>query len=423
MRLLRLSAALALWLLAAPAAHAAWSPPVPLADPARYASASGLAVSSGDRAAVLLNHRRVQGSELTLRRIDRRGRPGKPVTVARSNNFIAGEGLFSGPGSDLVAGWLEIVNGSRRPVVATGPRLADLQLLAAGPRSTQIMDLAANRRGEAVVAFWRYSARNEYSIYAAHRSAGGRFEPAQLLVAGNVGDPAVAIDETGAAVVSWVDKLGLTVVADRPAAASAFRAPVTIASPSRPNGDVGVAIENGRVMVSWVTAPRSGPNVVLVTERRRAAEPFAAPMPISVPGITAPRQAPEVSLGGGRAIVAWTQRTAGIDRAAFAILRSGGEWQAPVVLDVGASVVNVGLLGSTATRPPLLSMTTNYRGLYTATIGDDGALAPVRRLGVGRAGAFSFFAQGEEHTWVATTRNLGNLDKPTLQPVLFESTP
>jgi hypothetical protein len=117
----------------------------------------GLAVDTDDRPAVLLSDYRLRRARLTLRRTDKLGRPGRSVTVARSINSIGGEGLFAGRGGDLVAGWLEIVNGSRRPVVATGPRLADRQMLAPGPRSTQFMDIVANRRGDAVVAFWRYA--------------------------------------------------------------------------------------------------------------------------------------------------------------------------------------------------------------------------------------------------------------------------
>jgi hypothetical protein len=423
MRLLPVSAALALLLLAAPAADAGWGPPTPLAAVGGQSSAAGLAVTSDDRPAVLLNGRRSRATTLTLRRTDKLGRLGTPVTIATSKNSIEGEGLFAGRAGDLVGGWLEIVNGSRRPVVATGPRLGDRQVLAPGPRSTQFMDIAANRRGDAVVAFWRYTER-QYSIYAAYRTAGERFGAPQLLATGFVGDPAVAIDERGAAVVSWTDAASVA-VAERPAAAATFGAPVAIASTSRPNGDAGVAIDDGRVLVSWVLAPRSGPNAVLVAERAAATQPFSAPMAISVAGgTTAPRQAPEVVLSGGRALVAWTQRAAGADRAAVANRPQGGRWQAPIVRGAGASVRRVQLLGPAGTRPALLAMTTDHRGLQTATIRDDGTLAPSRRLVVGPGGGWSLFlAHGRARTWLATTRNLGSSRRPRLQAVLYRSTP
>ncbi|MEA2187510.1 MAG: hypothetical protein QOK16_2521 [Solirubrobacteraceae bacterium] len=423
MRLLSLPAALALLLLAAATAHAAWSPPLPLATPGNQSSVMGLAVDTDDRPAVLLSDYRPRRARLTLRRTDKLGRPSRPVTVARSINSIGGEGLFAGRRGDLVAGWLEIVNGSRRPVVATGPRLADRQVLAPGPRSTQFMDIVANRRGDAVVAFWRYAPANQYSIFAAYRRAGGRFGSAQQLATGLVGDPAVAIDERGAAVVSWTDNAGVS-VAERPTAAATFSAPIAIASPARPNGGAGVAIENGRAIVSWALVPRSGPNAVLVAERPAAAQPFAAPVPVSVPGITGPRQAPVVVLSGGRALVAWTQRTAGVDRATLAIRPKGGTWQAPIVRGAGATVRGVGLLGPAGARPPLLPMVTDRRGLQTATVRDDGTLAPSRRLDLGPAAAGSPSSRRERtHSWLGTNRNLGSSRKPRFQAVLFGSTP
>lgn len=420
MRLLRLPAALVLLLLAAPAAHAAWGPPIPLSAPAKYSSVLGLAVSSGDRPSVLFKN---GYGPLTLRRTGRNGRLGKPVTLVTSRHFIDGGGLFAGRGEDLVGGWLEIVNGSRRPVVATGPRLADRQVLAPGPRSTQFIDLAANRRGDAVVAFWRYTTELQYTVHAAYRRAGGRFGPAQLLATGVVGDPAAAIDEHGAAAVSWTEKPGVS-VAERPAGAAAFGAPVNIPAAEQANGDVGVAIENGRVLVSWAIEPSRGPNAVLVAERASAGEPFAAPVPISVPGITAPRQTIAVSLRSGRALVAWTQRRAGINRAALAIKPPGGEWQAPIVRAAGVTIRRVGLLGSAGARPPLLWMTTDHRGLQTGTIRDDGTLAPSRRLDVGHGpAAFPYLAQGRSRSWVEVSRYLGTTRNPRSQPVLFGSTP
>jgi len=422
MRLLPLLVALTLWLLAAPATRADWGPPIPLSSGDQQSFAYAVAVASGDRPAVLLDNRRARGAVLSVRRTDARGRPGRLVTVARSNNSIQGIGLFAGRGSDLVAGWLERINGSRRPVVAIGPALADRQVLAPGPRSTQFMDLAANRRGDAVVAFWRYAGTLQSSIFVAYRPAGGAFGTPQLLATGTVGTPAAAIDERGAAVVSWVDDAAVS-VAERGAAAGAFTAPVRITAPTRPNGDIGVAIDNGRVVTSWVTSPRRGPNTVLVAERPSLGQPFAANAQVSVPAITAPRQTPEVALGGGRALVAWTQREDVIDRAALAIRPDGGGWQAPILRGAGVTVGAVDLLAATATRPPLLSLATDHRGVQTTTIRGDGTPAPARRIDIRPAGPFVSLAQGRTHTWLATTRNLGSSRKPRSQAVLIRSTP
>ncbi|MDX6707708.1 MAG: hypothetical protein QOI48_3554 [Solirubrobacteraceae bacterium] len=90
----------------------------------------------------------------------------------------------------------------------------------------------------------------------------------------------------------------------------------------------------------------------------------------------------------------------------------------------GATVRRVGLLGPAGARPPLLSMVTDRRGLQTATVRDDGTLAPSRRLDLGPGGGwFPVLAQGETHSWLGASRNLGSSRKPRFQAVLFGSTP
>jgi hypothetical protein len=421
MRLSSILAAVLLSLVAAPAAQAGWSRPTPLGPAGQQSAVVGLAANSRDRPAVLLTGGRTGHAVLSLRRTDAHGRLGKPLTVATSKNFIEGEGLFAGRGDDLVAGWLQLINGSRRPVVATGPTLADRQVLAPGPRSTQIMDLAGNRRGDAVVAFWRYSGQ-QYSIYAAYRPAGERFGAAQLLVTGFVGDPAVAIGADGEAVVSWTEGTGVF-VASRAAGGSAFDAAVDVAPATRANGDAGVAIDGGRTLVSWVTAPRLGPNSVLVAQRTTPTAPFTTPVAVSVAGITAPRQAPEVVIARGRAIAAWTQRVDHVDSAAIAIDPSPDDaWQAPIVRGLGASVRRVGLLAAVGNRPPLLTMSTESRGVQTATIRDRGDLAASRRPDSGARGTNTYVAQGGARTWLATSRIVGPDSRPVVEGLLFGST-
>src|SRR5437867_808605 len=124
-RLRRLALVVLLVALAvAPAARASWGPAIPLAPAAQSTRTLGLAVDGAGRPAVLLARRGARGEVLLLRRGDRDGRMGPPIELARSRHAFEGVGLFAGRGSDLVAGWLEIVNGARRAVVATGPRLA-----------------------------------------------------------------------------------------------------------------------------------------------------------------------------------------------------------------------------------------------------------------------------------------------------------
>jgi hypothetical protein len=426
----RLLPAILILLLAAPTvARADWGPARPLSPADGNSYVAGLAVDGRERPAVLLETRRSRGWSLGLRRTDRSGRLGAPVQVAATRNGVEGAGLFAGRGSDLVAGWLEIVNGSRRPVVATGPRLADRQVLAPGPRSTQFMRMAADRRGDAVVAFWRYDAQ-VYSIYASYRPAGGGFEAPQLLATGNVSNPVVAIDQHGAAAVAWTDRAGAHVAA-RSAGAGAFDPAVTVPGGRRPASEPGVAIEGGRVVVSWIVGAISGPRIVLAAERPSATAPFAAPAAVSADNVRIPHWInPRVSLVGGQALVAWVQgvpHTSTHDRAALAIRTGGGAWQPPILRSVRAPahVSAVNLLARAPGRPPIVAMTVSrafrYR-LLTASLRADGTLGPSRPLATGGpAGYTPWLAQGAHHAWLATERTLGTGRHMHLQALLFRS--
>jgi hypothetical protein len=409
-------------------AAADWGPARPLSPADRETYVAGLAVDGRDRPAVLLETRRAGAWSLGLRTSDGRGGLRAPVEIASTRNSVEGAGLFGGRGSDLVAGWLEIVNGSRRPVVATGPRLADRQVLAPGPRSTQYMRMAADRRGDAVVAFWRY-AGNVYSIYTAYRPAGGRFGAPQLVATGLVSNPAVAIDQNGAAAVAWTDRAGAH-VAERRAGATGFDQAVAVPS-GRPSSEPGVAIEGGRVIVSWAVGATSQPQAVLASERPSATAAFEVPVALSAPNLRIPHWiTPSVSLVGGQALVAWVQgeaHTTTHDRAALAIRAGDDAWQPPIVRGVRAPahVYYVGLLGPTAGRPAILAMTTSrayHLRLVTATLRDDATLGPSRPLATGGDAGFApWLAQGRHRAWLATERTVGSGRRVHRQALLFGS--
>jgi hypothetical protein len=419
---------LLLGLLVPSVAAADWGPARALSPTDRETYVAGLAVGSPDRPAVLLETRRAGGWSLGLRTSDGRGGMRAPVQIASTRNSIEGAGLFAGRGSDLVAGWLEIVNGSRRPVVATGPRLADRQVLAPGPRSTQVMRMAADRRGDAVVAFWRYDS-NVYSIYAAYRTAGGRFGAPQLVATGSVSNPAVAIDQDGAAAVAWTDRDGAH-VAERRAGATGFDPAVAVPDARRPASEPGVAIEGGRIVVSWVVGPISEQRVVLASERPSTTATFETPAAVSAPTKVPHWIDPRVSLVNGQALVAWVQgvpHTTAHDRAALAIRSGDDAWQPPIVRSVRAPthVYYVGLLGSAPGRPPILAMTTSrayHFGLATATLRGDATLGPSRPLATGGDAGFApWLAQGRHYAWLATERTVGSGRRAHRQALLLRS--
>jgi hypothetical protein len=427
---MRLLPVVVILLLVAPTvASADWGPPRTLSSAGGETIVAGLAAAA-DRPAVLLETRVRDGWSLRLRTTGASGRLGAPVQVAATKSSVDGAGLFAGSRSDLVAGWLEIVNGSRRPVVATGPRLADRQVLAPGPRSTQVMRMAANRRGDAVVAFWRYAGTVVQSIYAAYRPARGRFGAPQQLATGRVSNPAVAVDQAGAAAVAWTDDRAGVQVAERRAGASAFGAAVAVSDPRRPTTEPGVAIEGGRVVAAWIVGGVGEPRTVLASDRPTATAPFEAPAAVSAPTKLPHALYPHVSLVDGQALVAWVQglpHTVTQDRAAL-VLRSGdGVWRPPVVSSVRAPshVASVSLLARTPGRPPILAMAVSrafrYR-LLTATLRADGTLGPSRPLATGGPAGFTpWLAQGARHAWLATERLLGTGRHMQIQALLFRS--
>src|SRR3954453_16055538 len=142
--------------LAAPAGAqaAGWGSGAPVGPPGRYTSSQGLAIQTGDRPAVLTQTYDRHAARRSALLLHRAGRPTR--TVATSRTSFEGAGLAAGPHGELIAAWLEIVGGSRPPVVATGPTLGERQVRAPRPRPTQYLSVAAGARGDAVVAFWRY---------------------------------------------------------------------------------------------------------------------------------------------------------------------------------------------------------------------------------------------------------------------------
>jgi hypothetical protein len=396
----------------ATAAHAAWRPPQPVSPASADVAMLGVA-APGDRPAVLLD-RRVRGGRhlLQLRRTARAGAAlGAPVTVARARSAFEGAGLAAGTGGDLVAAWLEIVNGSRRPVVATGPRLADRQVLAPGPRSTQILHFAADRRGDAMVTFWRYRATG-YEVFAAYRPAGGRFGPAQSLATGTPGWPVAAIADDGSAAVAWAGAGGM-LVAERPAGATAFGPPAAVPGSGDADLQPGLAVGAGGALVTW-TAPGATrtDRRVLVAQRAPGATTWSAPEQVSRPGAGLPRSGtPSALLDGGQAAVAWIEgdaRATSRDHVNVAVRSADGSWPpARVARARGTRAVDVALLGPAPGRLPQVLVTTAAadfrRGLSTTTLREGGSLGPVRPVALGRGaelGRAPLAAQGSRRTWL-----------------------
>jgi hypothetical protein len=415
----------ALGLLLIPgAAHAGWSRAIPLAPGGQPRELLALAATGDDRSVVLLQHRTGRrAAAITLRGVSPAGRVGAERTIARPAHEIETATLAAGADDDLVAGWVEKVDGIPRGVVASGPRLATRQLLTlpSGPREIEDLVVRANRRGDALVAFWRWRNRS-YEVWAAYRPAGGRFDAPQLLAAGVEVDEhaAAAIDERGGASVGWL-RDGHVELATRPAGAPAFGPPAAItAARPRAHTEFALAAGGGRTVLAW-QAGNSKSQAIQVSERPSpagatgaAAGPFSSPQTLTSPGRRLPSTTdPKVAISGDRTLVTWIQMRAriGSEHAALAVRKGDGAWAAPrtITLPAPRHIVESDLVAGPAGRPPLLAVmaSRNLRNAGgTATIRPDGTLSPLRLpVGAVDIGSFPLLAQGPHHAWMGV-RNI-----------------
>jgi len=113
--------------------------------------------------------------------------------------------------------------------------------------------LAANARGEAVVAWSSVDADGQRVARAALRRADGTWEPPENLGYGDFGNPAASIDERGDAVVVWTrgTSNGATVYAERRAAGAAWE-PAVVLSERAVAQDAGVVMNHrGEALAVW----------------------------------------------------------------------------------------------------------------------------------------------------------------------------
>jgi hypothetical protein len=400
------------------AARADWGSPIALAPAGQSRELLALAAADGDRPVVLLQHRvGARAAAVTLRTGDAAGRMGPERTVATPAHELQTATLASGAGGDLVAGWIEKIDGIDQAVVVSGPRLAHRQLLTlpSGPRKTESLILRADRRGDAVVAVWRPRGAG-YEVWATYRPAGGRFGTPQLLAAGAEQQMAAAIDEHGAATVGWQQGKQVE-VAQRPAGAIAFGAPVPTPARPRTDSEFTLAAAGGRTVLAWAAGNHLA-QAVAVSEQPRPGQPFAAAQILTAPGQRLPSwSAPRVAISGARTLVAWIQMRdrIGTEHAALAVQDGDGAWTKPRAAGVPAPshVIACDVLPGPSGRPPLLAVMTsrtlrNSGG--TATVRPDGNLSPLRLpSGAADIGSFPLVAQGAHHAWMGVRRIAGDI--------------
>jgi hypothetical protein len=426
MRRLLLSLGLLIAALAAPAgAGASWHAPITVSSGNGDTTLQGLA-AGGDRPTLLLDHAQSGRHLLQLRATDTHGRLGTPQTVTISHNGFFDGALAAGKNGDLIAGWLEIINGSRRPVVATGTHLQNRQVLAPGPRSTQILRLAANRRGDAVVTFWRYKGSG-YQVFAALRPAGGRFGTPQVVADGKPGFPVVAIDEQGNAAVATEGTRTIQVAVHR-AGSDGFAPTVIVPGSAGATSGPGLAVTDGRVDLAWVAPTTDGRRAVMAAQRAATATAFSPTLQLSPLDLTIPHNVTPAVVGDGQdTLISWVQgvpHTQAHNVAALAIGR-GDTWTRAVTRAAPAAyhVSDTPLLAPLGTRPALLALTEQHLGvrrLQTATVRADHTLVASRDVPLGgQLGAAPVLAQGSRHTWLAA--NIWNVRAQRNRVILLSS--
>jgi hypothetical protein len=250
-------------------------------------------------------------------------RPAADAAFAAQQPLVAAHDPFARPLS--LAGVAPYAAG--RAVRVTVAGTSTLQAAFGGPaggfgpervvfRGRQILRsaLAADARGDAVVAWWDRTGRSS-RLYASVRRAGRRFGRPQRLAGHGFGDVAVAVSPRGAALVAWESGGAILTRARTPhgrAFAPARRANATPA----PSADVAAGLaRDGRSAVAWASQRQTegGPQGTLTyaAALRRPGGRFAQEVlerHASASGAQA-----EIRLAvepGGRVTVAWAGLTA-----------------------------------------------------------------------------------------------------------------
>lgn len=244
--------------------------------------------------------------------------------------------MLSACGGDGGAGGSRSETDGVPPITSAPAAWGTAQALSAPDREALAPSVAASADGSAVAA-WRQSDADgiTYNLWASRFTPAGGWEAPVLLEADPdpVGDPQVAMDAAGNAVVAWSQTVGgATAIWARHYAAGAGWAPTVRLEPlSGTTNAVSVAMNAaGETVVAWdlLTA-----DFAVRAARFRPAVGWAGPVTLNPPGSASAAKAGIDA--SGHAVVAWRQRSAGAaDSDLFgATAASGGAWSAGVPLD------------------------------------------------------------------------------------------
>ena len=298
--MLRPALALALLLLAAPAASAQWSPPEKISIVAENLRPQTAFAPGGARMTAWTRYVRERPSIL----VAGQGR------VARRADFLTGPVGYGSRGfaiafTDERRRRLYVRAGGVRRLVASGRRLSSPVL-------------AGNADGRLALAWFDDRGRSDDAVWVALRRPGGGFGRPVRLARERVRSVSVAMSENGAVLVAW-DAFGK--VRARLRRSSRFGRTDTIRSFQAFNAKLQTAIApTGRSIVGWTAKFRSEGGAAGPTYQQVAVRPSGAPRFRPAQLLAQTADAPDVEgtlrldASGAEPLVAWTQED-GIFRA------------------------------------------------------------------------------------------------------------
>ena len=284
-------------------------------------------------------------------------------------------------------------NGSRTVVqtatmAAAGGWSAPIDLSNA-ESNAEAPQVAVAPNGEAVIVWSLFNGANQI-VQAASRPAGGTWTGAvDLSVAGrDAVEPAVTIDSAGNAVAVWSRSDGSAfIVQSSTRAGGAWSSPPTdLSAAGGSAGEPWIAIDaNGEAVVVWSRS--DGTNLIVQSAARAAGGAWSEAVSLSAAGSSS--REPRVTMTpGGEALAVWARDALGFNTLAQVAQRSpGGAWSGTSDLSSGASI---------ATAPRIaVDQAGDAVVLWTDSAGAPSAiLSATRPAGAGWEGRQRLSAQG-----------------------------
>jgi hypothetical protein len=341
-----LSCCLFALLVASPAgAVPTWLAPVPLSAISSASSFSQHVAfdSQGDAIAVWTHS---HGSRRTVEGAFRPAGSGTwQASIALSAENAERPVVAMDPQDNAIAVWERstgsgsIIESAVRPT-STGVWQAPVPLSREG-QTASYPEIAIDPQGNAI-AVWVRNYVSESIVEAAVRPAGsGVWQAPIALSAGgqSVGEPDVAVDAQGNALVVW-RQLGVTETiqaAVRPAGSGVWQAPVALSTPGENAILPKVAVDlQGDAVVVW-TSNNGGNRIVEATRKQGPSGIWQTPVALSSP--TEGASEPEVAIDSqGDAVAIW-QSSAGANEIIDAASMSAGSgvWQSPIPVSISAT--------------------------------------------------------------------------------------